>query len=70
MGGDIVTMQKKRLMMNNAFSPIQRVIGFMPRIPGGLFSRDAANRSQTEHVRLGASHQIDGNAKGSCSSFS
>ena len=50
---DIVTMQKNRLLMQNGFSPIQRVIGFNPKIPGGLLSGDAANRSYSEHVRLG-----------------
>eukprot|EP00435_Cladocopium_sp_Y103_P011110 s283_g2.t2 len=49
----IVAMQKNRLLMHNGFSPLQRVVGFNPRIPGGLLSGDADNRSFPEHVRLG-----------------
>lgn len=50
---DIVAMQKNRLLMQNGFSPIQRVIGYTPKIPGGLLCGDAANRSFAEHIRLG-----------------
>ena len=50
---DIVVFQKNRLLMRNGFSPIQRVIGFTPKIPGGLLSGDAGNRSFPDKVKLG-----------------
>ena len=50
---DVVVFQKNRLLMRNGFSPIQRVIGFTPKIPGGLLSGDASNRSFPDKVRLG-----------------
>ena len=37
---DITTMTKNRMMYHNGFSPIQRVIGFAPKIPGGLLNGD------------------------------
>ena len=40
-------------MRRNGFSPIQRVIGFTPKIPGGLLSGDAGNRSFPDKVKLG-----------------
>ena len=50
---DVVNMQKNRLLMKNGYSPIQRVIGFSPRLPGGMLTGDAANRSFPEKIRLG-----------------
>ena len=50
---DTVAMQKNRLLMKNGFSPIQRVIGYTPRLPGGLLSQDAANRALPDQLRLG-----------------
>jgi len=50
---DVVVFQKNRLLMRNGFSPIQRVIGFTPKIPGGLLSGDAGNRSFPDKVKLG-----------------
>ena len=50
---DIVNMQKNRLLMKNGFSPIQRVIGYSPKLPGGMLTGDAANRSFPDKVRLG-----------------
>lgn len=37
---DITTMTKNRMMYHNGYSPIQRVIGFAPKIPGGLLNGD------------------------------
>ena len=50
---DVVGMQKNRLLMCNGYSPIQRVIGYSPRLPGGLLSGDADNRIQPDRVRRG-----------------
>eukprot|EP00435_Cladocopium_sp_Y103_P050254 s2395_g15.t1 len=50
---DIVNYQKNRLLMRNGYSPIQRVIGYSPRLPGGMMSGDAANRSVHDKERLG-----------------
>ena len=50
---DVVNMQKNRLLLKSGYSPIQRVIGYAPRIPGGLLTGGADNRSQPEHVRIG-----------------
>ncbi|CAL1148194.1 unnamed protein product [Cladocopium goreaui] len=49
----IVNYQKNRLLMRNGYSPIQRVIGFSPKLPGGMMSGDAANRSISDKERLG-----------------
>eukprot|EP00435_Cladocopium_sp_Y103_P005667 s2718_g1.t2 len=50
---DVVNFQKNRLLMRNGYSPIQRVIGYTPKLPGGLLSGDAANRAFPDKVRLG-----------------
>lgn len=50
---DIVAFQRNRLLMQSGFSPIQRVIGFTPRIPGGLLTGDHHNLAHYEHIRLG-----------------
>lgn len=49
----IVNVQKNRLLMKTGFSPIQRVIGYSPKLPGGMLTSDAANRSFLEKIRLG-----------------
>ena len=38
---DIVSMTMNRLVNKSGYSPIQRVLGYTPRIPGGLFSGGA-----------------------------
>ena len=40
---DIVNMTMNRLVNKSGYSPIQRVLGYTPRIPGGLFSGGAAD---------------------------
>eukprot|EP00435_Cladocopium_sp_Y103_P035126 s1424_g9.t1 len=50
---DTVNYQKNRLLMRNGYSPIQRVIGFTPKLPGGIMSGDASNRAFPDKVRLG-----------------
>ena len=50
---DVVNFQKNRLLMKNGYSPIQRVVGYSPKIPGGLLSGDAANRAFSDKVILG-----------------
>ena len=49
---DVVNMMKNRLLLKNGFSPIQRVLGYAPRLPGGLLSGDDGNRAlpNTEHI--------------------
>ena len=47
---DIVNMQKNRLLVKNGFSPIQRVIGYSPKLPGGMLTGDAANRSFPDKI--------------------
>ena len=71
---DIVNMTCNRLMNKSGFSPIQRVLGFSPRIPGGLMTgggNDLATASRrggdlqvqrAEEVRLAAAkafHEAD-----------
>ncbi len=55
---DIIAMQKNRLLMQNGFSPIQRVIGYSPKIPGGLLSGNPSNRRFEEHIRLGETQEL------------
>ena len=49
----LVNYQKNRLLMRNGYSPIQMVVGFSSKLPGGLMSGDAANRSLPDKERLG-----------------
>ena len=50
---DVVGMMKNRLMLKNGFSPIQRDIGYMPRIPGGLLTGDAGNEAFHSQAKMG-----------------
>ena len=50
---DEVAMTKNRLLQNNGFSPMQRVLGFSTRIPGGLLSGDDGNRALPSRARMG-----------------
>ena len=50
---DVVNMQKNRLLLKSGYSPIQRVIGYAPRIPGRLLTGGADNRSQPDQVQSG-----------------
>lgn len=51
---DVTTMVCNRLMNKSGYSPIQRVLGYTPRIPGGLHSggdRDLASMSRVFRCR-------------------
>ena len=50
---DVTTMTKNRMLQTNGYSPIQRVLGFSPRLPGGLLSGDDGNRDRPTMARLG-----------------
>ena len=50
---DVTTMTKNRMLQTNGYSPIQRVIGFSPRLPGGLLFGDDGNRARPTMARLG-----------------
>ena len=50
---DVTTMTKNRMLQTNGYSPIQRVLGFTPRLPGGLLSGDDGNRARPTAARLG-----------------
>ena len=50
---DITTMTKNRMLQTNGYSPVQRVLGFSPRLPGGLLSGDDGNRARPAMARLG-----------------
>ena len=50
---DTVNMQKNRLLMVNGYSPIQRVIGYSPKLPGGLMSQGQDCQATPEHIRIG-----------------
>eukprot|EP00435_Cladocopium_sp_Y103_P073784 s36_g45.t1 len=73
---DIVNMTCNRLMNKSGFSPIQRVLGYTPKVPGGLMtggSNDLATISlrggdlqvqRAEEIRLAAAkafHEADAN---------
>jgi hypothetical protein len=40
---DTVTMMKNRLQVQSGYSPVQRVLGYTPRLPGGVLSGDVEN---------------------------
>ena len=50
---DVTTMTKNRMLQTNGYSPVQRVLGFSPRLPGGLLSGDDGNRARPAVARLG-----------------
>ena len=50
---DVTTMTKNRMLQTNGYSPVQRVLGFSPRLPGGLLSGDDGNRARPAMARLG-----------------
>ena len=51
---DVVMMMKNRLMLKNGFSPVQRVLGYAPRLPGGFLTGDPGNHAMPSQVRLGS----------------
>ena len=50
---DAVCMMKNRLMFKNGYSPIQRVLGYNPRLPGGILTGDADNEVRRVECQLG-----------------
>ena len=42
---EITNMTKNRMMYQNGFSPIQRVLGYAPKVPGGLLHGDDRPRA-------------------------
>ena len=50
---DVVNYQKNRVLMKNGYSPLQRVIGYAPKLLGGLLSEDASNRALHDKAHLG-----------------
>ena len=46
---DVVNFQKHRLLMRNGHSPIQRVIGYRPKLPAWGTSQCTATQP-TEHI--------------------
>ena len=44
---------ENRLMLKNGFAPVQRVLGYMPRLPGGLLTGDEGNEAFPSQVVLG-----------------
>eukprot|EP00435_Cladocopium_sp_Y103_P027341 s2384_g6.t1 len=71
---DIVNMTCNRLMNKSGFSPIQRVLGYTPRVPGGLMTGGSTDLSiasrrggdlqvqRSEEIRLAAAkafHEAD-----------
>ena len=50
---DMVCMMKNRLMHKNGYSPVQRVLGYSPRIPGGILTEDSGNETIATKLRMG-----------------
>ena len=50
---DITCFAKKRLLMRSGYSPIQRVIGYSPRLPGGLLSDGEQDLSTASLAGIG-----------------
>ncbi|CAE7602014.1 GIP [Symbiodinium sp. CCMP2456] len=50
---DTAAMMKNRLASRGGFSPVQRVIGYLPRLPGGLLSEGQDDAETSKPNRLG-----------------
>ena len=50
---DMAVMMKNRLASRGGFSPVQRVIGYLPRLPGGLLSGGQNDAEAGKPNRLG-----------------
>ena len=46
-------MMRNRLLLRGGYSPIQRVIGYSPRLPGGLLSGGSEDHMASDLVKLG-----------------
>ena len=50
---DNAVMMKNRLASRGGYSPVQRVMGYLPRLPGGLLSEGHADAEAGKELRLG-----------------
>ena len=50
---DIVCMMRNRLLMRAGYSPIQRVLGYSPRLPGGLMTGGEQDFMVADLVHIG-----------------
>lgn len=50
---DTTAMMKNRLMLKSGFSPVQRVLGYATKIPGGIMSDDANNEAHNHKATIG-----------------
>ncbi|CAE7233307.1 unnamed protein product [Symbiodinium sp. CCMP2456] len=50
---DIACMTRNRLLLRGGYSPIQRVIGYTPRLPGGLLTGGADDHTTAARMVIG-----------------
>ncbi|OLQ01053.1 hypothetical protein AK812_SmicGene16199 [Symbiodinium microadriaticum] len=50
---DVSCMTRNRRLLRGGYSPIQRVVGYSPRLPGGLLSGGESDHMVSDLVRLG-----------------
>eukprot|EP00439_Symbiodinium_sp_Y106_P005857 s5960_g1.t1 len=50
---DVACMTRNRLLMRAGYSPIQRVLGYTPRLPGGLQTGGEQDHMAADLVRIG-----------------
>ena len=50
---DVACMVRNRLLLRAGYSPIQRVIGYSPRLPGGLLSGGDHDHMAADLIRIG-----------------
>ena len=49
---DVAVQQKNRLMNVGGYSPMQRVLGYQPKVPGGLLSGGHNNFAHISKVEI------------------
>ncbi|CAE7471087.1 GIP [Symbiodinium natans] len=50
---DVACMTRNRLLLRGGYSPIQRVIGYTPRLPGGLLTGGADDHTMAGRIVMG-----------------
>ena len=50
---DVTCMTRNRLLLRGGYSPIQRVLGYSPRLPGGLLSGGENDHMAADLVKIG-----------------
>ena len=50
---DVACMTRNRLLLRAGYSPIQRVIGYSPRLPGGLLTGGENDHMAADLIRIG-----------------